>query len=665
MKILITGAEGLLGSNLCTMWADSHEVYATSREKPSLKNCICLKLDITKREEFKKIKDIEFDLIINCAALTNLDYCEEHPEECEKVNALGAKNVAIFSRENNSYFVHVSTDSLFDGTRGDYAEEDETRPINVYSRSKLNAEKCVEAEAGDYVIIRTTIYGWNKRDKFSLAEWMLDKLRRGEELPAFEDISFSPILVNNLGGIMLNLFYLRYHGLINIGCSKGCSKFDFAKKLAEVFGLDPSLIKRDTSTSVTFKAERAKILTLDTSRAKKLFPKKLLGLEEGLKQFKELEEKGFVKKLKEDRFLKTQFSGKSMEITMGDKKIGEEYPTYFIADIAANHDGDLERAKQLIKLAFESGADAVKFQHHRVQHYVSKKGFETLGSKMSHQSKWKKSVFQVYKDAEVPLEWTSELKKFADNLGIHLFTTPYDLGMVDLIGPHVLAFKIGSGDINWPDMHLKVAEKGKPVFISTGASTLGEVQKAVEAITSLNKNLVLIQCNTNYTANDENFDYINLNVLKTYRQMYPDIILGLSDHTKGHATVLGAVALGARVIEKHFTDDITREGPDHPFSMDPKTWREMVDRTRELERALGSTIRKVEDNEKETVVLQRRCIRAGREIKKGKKITIEDIEFQRPAPRGSLEPSFKEMVLGKRARRKIFKEEQITFAKIG
>ena len=136
-----------------------------------------------------------------------------------------------------------------------------------------------------------------------------------------------------------------------------------------------------------------------------------------------------------------------------------------------------------------------------------------------------------------------------------------------------------------------------------------------------------MQCNTNYTGSLENFKYIQLNVLKTYRAMYPDMVLGLSDHTPGHATVLGAVALGARMIEKHFTDDINREGPDHAFSMDPHTWREMVNRTRELENALGNGVKKVEENESQTVILQRRSIRLVRDLKEGSLLNANDLEF--------------------------------------
>ena len=265
------------------------------------------------------------------------------------------------------------------------------------------------------------------------------------------------------------------------------------------------------------------------------------------------------------------------DIKIGKHTIGEHHPTYFIADIAANHDGDIERAKSLIKLAKESGADAVKFQHHDVKKYVSDYGFKNLGGKFSHQSKWDKSIFEVYKDAEVPRSWTEELKEYCDKLDVTFFTTPYDLETVDYIDDFVPAFKIGSGDVAWHSMLKKIANTNKPVLFATGASNMQEVVNAVNILTSINENVVLMQCNTNYTGKDENFQYINLNVLKTYKTLFPDMILGLSDHTHGGVTVLGSVALGAKVVEKHFTDDITRKGPDHPFSMDPDSWRKMVD----------------------------------------------------------------------------------------
>lgn len=336
------------------------------------------------------------------------------------------------------------------------------------------------------------------------------------------------------------------------------------------------------------------------------------------------------------------------EIKIGKDLIGDNHPVYFIADIAANHDGDIERAKLLIRLAKESGANAVKFQHHDVKKYVSDFGFKNLGGKFSHQSNWNKSIFEVYKDAEVPRSWTNELKEYCDSLDITFFTTPYDLDTVDFINEFVPAFKIGSGDVAWHQMLKKIANTNKPVLFATGASSMQEVIRAVDILTSLNDNIILMQCNTNYTGNDENFKYINLNVLKTYSVLFPDIILGLSDHTNGGVTVLGSVALGAKVVEKHFTDDISREGPDHPFSMDPISWRKMVDDTRLLEFALGSTIKKVEENEKETVILQRRAIRLVVDKSEGEVINIEDIQFQRPCPEDAISVNDVDKIIGKK-----------------
>jgi N-acetylneuraminate synthase len=336
-------------------------------------------------------------------------------------------------------------------------------------------------------------------------------------------------------------------------------------------------------------------------------------------------------------------------IQIAERKIGADYPTYFIADISANHDGDLERAKALIHLSAEAGADAAKFQNFRAAQIVSDYGFQALGGQQSHQASWKRSVFEVYQAASLPWEWTLPLKEACQKAGIHYFSSPYDLQAVDMLDPHVPAHKIGSGDITWPEILVHIASKGKPVILSTGASNIGEVQRAVHAILEINRDLILMQCNTNYTAQQDNFKHIHLNVLRTYATLFPDVVLGLSDHTPGHATVLGAVALGARAVEKHFTDDNAREGPDHPFSLTPTSWRDMVDRTRELEQALGSTDKDVAGNEVATVVVQRRCVRAGRDVKAGEVLRREDMDVLRPAPAGSVLPYEIEAAIGLKA----------------
>ena len=190
------------------------------------------------------------------------------------------------------------------------------------------------------------------------------------------------------------------------------------------------------------------------------------------------------------------------------------------------------------------------------------------------------------------------------------------------------------------------------------------MHRAVCAALAVNPRLALMQCNTNYTGSLENFKHIQLNVLKTYRSMYPGMVLGLSDHTPGHTTILGAVTLGARMVEKHFTDNINRVGPDHAFSMDSYMWREMVDRTRELENALGSGIKKVEDNEAETVILQRRSIRLAREMGAGEVLQKEDLELLRPCPEDGLPPYRMIDVVGKILRKAKFRGEHLAVTDI-
>ena len=354
-----------------------------------------------------------------------------------------------------------------------------------------------------------------------------------------------------------------------------------------------------------------------------------------------------------------------MELKIGNTLIGDNHPTWFIADIAANHDGSLERALQLIHLAAEAGADAAKFQNFRGPEIVSDYGFSHMNSQVSHQAKWKKTVTQVYNEASVPFDWTPILKEECDKVGITYFSSPYDFDAVDMLDPFVPAYKIGSGDITWIEACLHMARKGKPVLLATGASTIGDVQRAVDAILAVNPQLVLMQCNTNYTAADGNFDNIHLNVLKTYHQMWPDLILGLSDHTHGHATVLGAVALGARVVEKHFTNDNNREGPDHAFAMNPTSWAEMVTATRQLERALGSANKTIAENEHDTVVVQRRCLRAAQDIKAGQTLTREMIAVLRPATPGAIMPYDIEQVVGRTARQDIPAGQELRWTQLG
>jgi sialic acid synthase SpsE len=353
------------------------------------------------------------------------------------------------------------------------------------------------------------------------------------------------------------------------------------------------------------------------------------------------------------------------EIRIADRTIGLDHPVYFIADIAANHDGDLQRAKMLIHLAQAAGADAAKFQNFDAPRIVSDYGFKHMNSQVSHQADWKKSVFEVYQGASIPFDWTPVLKEECDRAGIQYFTSPYDYDAIESVDPFVPAFKIGSGEIDWIEALEHMAAKGKPVILATGAADIADVQRAVHAILKINRQLILMQCNTNYTASPENYDHLHLNVLKTYATMFPDVILGLSDHTHGYAAVLGAVSLGARVVERHFTDNNEREGPDHKFALNPSDWAHMVEETRLLERALGSPDKVIAANEQQTAVVQRRCLRAAREIRAGEILGRDMIDVLRPATPGAIKPYEIPSVLGMRARQTIPAGKELTWMDLG
>lgn len=345
---------------------------------------------------------------------------------------------------------------------------------------------------------------------------------------------------------------------------------------------------------------------------------------------------------------------------IGDREITQNGRPYFIADIAANHDGDLNRAFHLIELAKEAGADVAKFQNFKAQTIVSRNGFDSM-AQMSHQANWKKSVYEVYEDASLEDEWTPLLKEKCDEVGIEYMTSPYDFASVDYADPYVNAYKIGSGDITWTEMLAYIAGKHKPVLLATGASDLRDVDRAMGELMQYTKDIVLMQCNTNYTACRENFLSINLNVLKTYAERYPDCVLGLSDHTYGHTTVLGALALGARVFEKHFTDDNDREGPDHTFAMNPRSWREMVDAALELYEALGDGIKKVEKNEQDSVIVQQRAVYLVRDLKAGECIAKEDVFPLRPLKKDCVYPYDLDKVIGKRLKCDMKADECLTW----
>jgi len=343
-------------------------------------------------------------------------------------------------------------------------------------------------------------------------------------------------------------------------------------------------------------------------------------------------------------------------IEIDGKHIGDGEPLYAIAEIGSNFDGELERAKHLVDLAKESGADAVKFQSFLADKIVSKEGFE--GLKIGFQSKWEKPVYEIYKDAEFPRKWHSIISDYCKKVGITFLSAPYDFEAVDLLEKiNVSAYKIGSGDITWLEIVEYIASKMKPIILSVGASTIEEIDEAVDTIESTgNTDLILLQCVTNYPSQ---FKSANLKAMSELGKRY-DCLVGCSDHTPGKIVPLGMTALGGCIIEKHFTDDKSRKGPDHPHSMDNVEFKEMVDSIRKLETALGSE-RKIYAEEKETVVLQRRCLRAAKDLEKETTLNKDMIDVLRPAPKGSLYPKYIKKIINKKTKKKMNKGDYFTW----
>ncbi len=333
------------------------------------------------------------------------------------------------------------------------------------------------------------------------------------------------------------------------------------------------------------------------------------------------------------------------EIKIGEKTLGLNHPTYIIAEIGANFDGDIEKAKRMCLAAKEAGADCAKFQSFIAEKIVSRKGFEMMILEGVHGS-WGRPVDEVFKDAEFPRKWHKEVADYCKSIDIHFSTSPYDTEAVELCMELDVPFiKIGSGEITWLDMIHEIASTLKPIILATGDATMAEIDDALRTIDSTgNKNVILLQCITNYPSKIES---ANINVIRNYQTAF-NILTGYSDHSPGPVVALGSVALGGRVIEKHFTLNKADKGPDHPHSMDNNEFKIMVDYIRQMELALGNTRKLVVEEEHETVFVQRRGLYVNKVIKAGTILKADDISVLRPAL--GILPKYKEVVIGRTAK---------------
>lgn len=345
-------------------------------------------------------------------------------------------------------------------------------------------------------------------------------------------------------------------------------------------------------------------------------------------------------------------------ISINDKIIGINQPVFIIAEAGVNDNGNLEIAKQLVDIAKESGADAVKFQTINPDNLVTKDAPTCLYAEKNMNKK--QTHYEMLKQCVMKFDDFIELKKYCDNKGIMFLSTPYSEDAVEFIDKLVPAYKIGSSDINNYPLLKKISKLNKPIIISTGMSDLEEIKKASETITEFNKMVVFLHCTTDYPCNLKD---VHLSAMQTIQKEL-NCLVGYSDHTEGIDVSLMAVKLGAVVIEKHFTLDKNLDGPDHKASLEPDELKQMIKQIRIYEHdinipkeILGNPIKKPTENELKIMNIARKSIFADKDIKKDEVITKNNIIIKRPNI--GLNPKYYYEILSKKVNKDIKKDEAI------
>lgn len=333
-----------------------------------------------------------------------------------------------------------------------------------------------------------------------------------------------------------------------------------------------------------------------------------------------------------------------------DRYIGDGEPCFIIAEAGSNHNGNIETAKNLIDAAVEAKADAVKFQIYTAEGLYSK--YTPKFTKDNGEN-----PYELIKSIETPREWIQELAKYCKEKGILFLATPFDHEAVDILDEYVTAYKVASFEIVDLDLLKYIAKKGKPVICSVGMASLCEIEEAIEAIKQgNNENIVLLHCNSLYPTP---VHIVNLKAIETLKMAFK-LPVGFSDHTLGVYMPVAAIALGACVIEKHYTLSRKMKGPDHPFAIEPNELKEMVQYIRDVEKAMGTGIKGVSELEKEeNYTKARRSIQAKRDIRKGTKITEDMLIIKRPGY--GIKPKFIGIVIGREARKDIKADQWITW----
>ncbi|KXB03165.1 hypothetical protein AKJ47_02745 [candidate division MSBL1 archaeon SCGC-AAA261G05] len=288
MRILVTGSTGLLGHRTVDLAIDSgHKVYSTYRTEKYPKG-EPIKLDLRNSKKIKELLEKTGpDVIINTAAFTDVDGCENNPEKAYEVNAKAPKILAKISDKIDTHLIHVSTDYVFDGEKGNYSEEDTPNPQCVYGKTKLEGERNVQENCSSWTIARTSVlYGWEFKDKFNFATWIIKELSDENPIQIVKDQYNSPTLNTNLAEILVESAEKRIDGLYHIACSSKVDRYEFSVKIAKTFDLNSELIKKTTMHDMNWNAPRPKDSSLDVSKSKETFENKILNCDESLQRMR-------------------------------------------------------------------------------------------------------------------------------------------------------------------------------------------------------------------------------------------------------------------------------------------------------------------------------------------------------------------------------------------
>ena len=344
----------------------------------------------------------------------------------------------------------------------------------------------------------------------------------------------------------------------------------------------------------------------------------------------------------------------SRQIKINDRIINDETPCYIISEIGHNHQGDINKAKEMFNVAKACGADAVKLQKRSNRKLFTK---ELFNRPYENPNSYGKTYGEHREYLEFGKSEYETLKEYANAIEIDFFATAFDFDSADFLANlDMPVYKIASGDLKNTPLLTHVANIGKPMIMSTGGATMEDVNRAYDAIMPINENLCILQCTAAYPAEH---DILNLNVISTYRKAFPENVIGLSDHENGIAMAIAAFVLGARVFEKHFTLNHTWKGTDHAFSLEPLGFRKLGRDLKRLPKALGDGIKSVYEIEKEPIRKMGKSIVAARSLKKGVKVSRKDLAFKSPG--GGLPPYELENLVGKTLMRDINEDDAINY----